>query len=254
MRYIFIGDIHGCIQELDLLIQKLELRSDDALVFLGDLVDRGPHSIAVIRRVKKLLEDYPNSVAVAGNHESKVIEQNRKGIYKERWMPDATEEDWAFLKSLPLLKQFDINGHKVSAVHAGFYPKFFKDYWQDGLSRIREDWHKGGGKYMSRARRFLRVRYIGPEGNMLSLGENKEGDYFWATRYDGKEGYVFYGHEPYLRPAEPRLAEHACGLDTGAVFGGRLTAAIVESDPRKAKFVSVDALETYVEPKYEFLQ
>lgn len=254
MRHIFIGDIHGCLKELNLLIEKLDLESDDALIFLGDLVDRGPDSIGVIRRVKCLLGMYPNSVAVAGNHESKVIEQRRQGCFKEEWTPHASEEDWAFLKSLPLLKQFEINGHRAVAVHGGFYPRFFECYWEDGLSRIREAWHKGGGKYMSRARRFLYTRFIDENGRPVTLGKRKEHDRFWTDWYDGREGYVFYGHEPYLRPPEPRMAQHACGLDTACVFGGRLTAAVVSDNPKLAEFVSVPALKVYSEPQLKWLR
>ena len=147
----------------------------------------------------------------------------------------------------------EIGGHPVVVVHAGFFPKFFVDYAEDGLSRIRDDWHKGGGKYMSRARRFLRVRYVNPEGNMVALGQEKEGDYFWAESYDGAQGYVFYGHQPYLKPSIPRSWEHACGIDTGCCFGGRLTAAVVIDDPHHAKFVSVDALDVYAAPREDWI-
>ena len=254
MRDIFIGDVHGCIEELDLLIDKLELRKGDLLHFVGDLVDRGPDSRAVIRRARELLCAYPGSDAVAGNHESKVLEQRKKGIYKEPWTPDALDDEWRFLASLPLLKRLNINGHQVIVVHAGFFPKFFVDYAEDGLNRIRDDWHKGGGKYMSRARRFLRVRYVNPEGNMVALGQEKPGDYFWAEGYDGAQGYVFYGHQPYLKPPIPRSWNHACGIDTGCCFGGRLTAAIVVDDPQRAKFVSVDALDVYAEPREDWIE
>jgi predicted phosphodiesterase len=253
MRYIFIGDVHGCIEELNLLIAKLDLRPGDILIFVGDLVDRGPDSRAVIRRVRELLEQYPGSFAVAGNHESKVLEQRKKGLFKEPWTPDATEDEWEFLASLPLLKQLDVNGHQVTVVHAGFFPKFFDDYSEEGLSRIKDAWHKGGGKYMNRARRFLRVRFVNPEGNMVALGQEKSGDYFWAKGYDGREGYVFHGHQPYFNPPEPRQWDHAIGIDTGICFGGCLTAAVVTGNPREAEFVSVAALDVYAEPREDWI-
>jgi hypothetical protein len=247
MRTIFIGDTHGCNDELHSLITELHLRSDDRLAFVGDLVDRGPDSIGVIRYVKELLSHYPGSSCVAGNHESKVIEQRRKGLFKEPWTPDASEDDWKFLESLPLIKKLpDLN---VTVVHGGIFPRFFQSY-PEGLSRIESNWHQSKGKYMDRAKRFLRVRFVNPEGNMVSLGQETDEDVFWTERYDGREGYVFYGHQPYINPPKPQLSEHAAGIDTGCVFGGRLTAAVVTDDPRKAEFVSVPALKMYSQPRF----
>lgn len=254
MRHIFVGDVHGCIDELNLLLKELALASGDTLHFVGDLVDRGPDSRAVIRRVQGLLDQYPGSSAVAGNHESKVLEQRKRGLFKEPWTPDASEEDWGFISGLPLLKQLNINGYKIVVVHAGFFPKFFTDYAEKGLSQIRNDWHKGGGKYMDRARRFLRVRYVNSEGNMVALGQEQPGDVFWAENYDGREGFVFYGHQPYLDPCQPKIWKHAIGIDTGCCFGGKLSAAILGEgqEPLLAEFVSVDALGVYAEPREDW--
>ena len=72
MRHIIIGDIHGCIDELKMLIQKLELQQDDHLYFIGDLIDRGPDSVGVVKYVKALSEDYA-VVLILGNHEEKFL-------------------------------------------------------------------------------------------------------------------------------------------------------------------------------------
>lgn len=250
MRHIFIGDIHGCLLELDLLIKEIKPDPADALVFLGDLIDRGPDNIGVVRRVKELLDQYPSSVCVAGNHENYKIELLRKEKLND-WAVELSSADWNFLKSLPLLKQFSISGSKAVAVHGGFYPKFFVHY-KEGLSRIRtKDWHRGGGKYMRRARRFLYTRYIDTDGNVVAITEKKPGSIFWAEKYNGNYGYVFYGHEPYLEPAKPKLYPHACGLDTGCVFGGSLTAAIVTDNPRNPEFVSIPALKQYAKRRQD---
>jgi len=248
MRTIFISDIHGCLEEFKCLIAELQLQAGDRLALGGDLVDRGPNSIGVIRYVKELLALYPGSFCVAGNHESKVIEQRRKGLFKEPWTPDASDDDWKFLESLPLIKKLpDLN---VVVVHGGFFPKFFQSY-PEGLARIEDNWHRSKGKYMDRAKRFLYVRYVNPDGNMVSLGQETDQDVFWTEWYDGQEGYAFYGHQPYIDPPEPRLSEHAAGIDTGCVFGGRLTAAVVRDDPRKAEFVSVPAMKMYAQPRFD---
>lgn len=248
MRIIVIGDVHGCLQELKDLIAKLDLRPGDRLIFVGDLVDRGPDSIGVIRYVKQLLAQYPGSKCVAGNHESKVLNQRDKGIFKEEWATKAEDSDWEFLDSLPLAHRLPELG--VTIVHAGFYPRFFKCH-PEGLEKMQHPWRKDKSKYMDRARRLLFVRYVSPEGQTVSLGQETDQDVFWTERYDGREGYVFYGHQPYLNPPEPVLTKFACGLDTGCCFGGRLTAAVFQRDPRKAEFVSVPALAQYSKPRVE---
>lgn len=72
-RTIIIGDIHGCFGELLELLDKVDLRPDDLLVSVGDLVDRGPAPGEVIR----LFRERPNSAVVMGNHERKHV----RGIF-----------------------------------------------------------------------------------------------------------------------------------------------------------------------------
>ena len=68
MRHIFIGDVHGMLDELNTLLSKLELREDDQIVFVGDLLDKGPDSPGVVSRVRTLSTKH-NVVLVMGNHE-----------------------------------------------------------------------------------------------------------------------------------------------------------------------------------------
>lgn len=88
---------------------------------------------------------------------------------------------------------------------------------------------------------------------MVALGDERAGSVHWTARYDGCEGYCFFGHDPQLDPATPLVAEHAMRLDTGACFGGALTAAIVEpgSHPRDAKIVRVQG-SRYAEPREQW--
>jgi predicted MPP superfamily phosphohydrolase len=69
-RYILIGDVHGCLTELQALLGRIAPRLDDTLVFLGDLVDKGPESPAVVRWVRHLSTLY-RVVLIEGNHEEK---------------------------------------------------------------------------------------------------------------------------------------------------------------------------------------
>ena len=80
MRTFAIGDIHGCLQSLETLLDSLELKPDDRLIFLGDYVDRGPNSRGVIELLM-LLSQNPNHRFLRGNH--------------EQWMLDSRwEKDW----------------------------------------------------------------------------------------------------------------------------------------------------------------
>lgn len=80
MRTFAIGDIHGCLSALETLLDLLELRPDDRLVFLGDYVDRGPDSRGVIELLMRLSQN-PTHCFVRGNH--------------DQWMLDSRfEKDW----------------------------------------------------------------------------------------------------------------------------------------------------------------
>ena len=76
---------------------------------------------------------------------------------------------------------------------------------------------------------LMRTRYIDAQkGSFIGLGHEKSGDPFWADVYDGRFGHVIFGHQPFLEGV--KYFNHATGIDTGAVFGGSLTALIVEDD------------------------
>ena len=241
-RHIFIGDIHGCLSELDELLARIELRTGDRLYFVGDLVDRGPDSVGVVRRVRELLSLHAGSVAVCGNHEFKALRAHERSVIRRDWEADATEPDWAFLRSLALFHRVEELGAIV--LHGGLYPALFNNHGP--LQPLHEHWHRGGGKRGERTRRLLYVRNVDEAGNMASGDTGTR----WTEHYDGREGVVFFGHDPLLDPPEPLITDHAVGLDTGCCFGGRLTAAIVESggDPRRPAFVSVPG-QRYAEPR-----
>lgn len=82
-------------------------------------------------------------------------------------------------------------------------------------------------------------KQVRPEGSFISLGQEGPNDPFWAETYDGRFGWVYFGHSPFVGE-EPTQFPHATGLDTGCVFGGSLTAVILE-EGHERKFVSVKA-------------
>lgn len=248
-RTFVIGDVHGCYDELRNLVAELNANADDRFAFVGDIVDKGPHTLKALRFVRLLLSLYPGSVCVAGNHESKALERKRKGKLEtkgEDWTRQATDEDWAFIKSMPLYHRYpELN---ALILHAGIFPRFF-DLYPEGLDDKRchrEDWQRKGGKYLSRARRFQYVRFVDPKtGNMVALGDETDETPLWTDFYDGREGHIYYGHEP-QRDFQPKMSEHATCVDTSCVTGGRLTAAVLRKGTNP-EFVQVHAIKTYQE-------
>ena len=78
-------------------------------------------------------------------------------------------------------------------------------------------------------------------------GQESEASRHWSDGYDGREGFCFYGHSPFLTPPEPRRSPFAIGLDTACCFGGRLTAAVLGPgvSPADASLLSVAARAAY---------
>lgn len=246
-RLFVIGDVHGMLDELQRLVGSLSPQGDDRFAFLGDLVDKGPHSLGVIAYVRELLAAFPGSLSICGNHEDSAMRLYAKAqkadswdglrkAVKEPWLKSMGEDQYQWLRSLPLVAR-PLPG--LIMVHGGMFPAYFDKHGEVG--EVSTDWHRGGGKRMDRMRRFMRVRHVYKpgtfskkgkpvDGQMVSLGDEGESTRNWADWYDGREGFAFYGHAP-QRNGKPVLHSHAMGLDTGAVFGGRLTAAVVDHEP-----------------------
>ena len=99
-RTIIIGDVQGCLAELDALLDRVGLTSDDALYFVGDLVARGPSSLGVLRRVREV-----SARSVIGNHEERLLaarEARRRAEALPKLEPSHAElletlqdEDWS---------------------------------------------------------------------------------------------------------------------------------------------------------------
>ena len=261
MRTFIIGDVHGMLPELESLVGLLRPQEGDRFALLGDLVDKGPDSIGVVDYVRKLVGAFPGSTVIAGNHEESALRLYDKAqkagnwdgirkVDKEPWLRDLDSDRAEWIRSLPLFARLVDYPYHVMLVHGGLFPAYF-DHYDAFPSDSPEDWHKGGGKLVDRMRRILRIRHVynpgalsdkgkDVSGQMVELGNEGPSTQRWADWYDGREGFVFFGHDP-SRSGEPIRYSHAVGMDTGAVFGGRLTAAILEdgSDPSSVRFASV---------------
>jgi protein phosphatase len=199
-----IGDVHGCRDELEELIAKLDPAR--RLVFVGDLCDRGPDTPGVLRLVMKLVREGRAEVVV-GNHDDKLMRALRGAKVKaahglELSLAQLEEEPESFragiasfIDSLPT--HLSLDGGRLLVVHAGMKPELID-------------------APMSRRRPFALYGETTGETDEYGLPVRVD----WARGYSGR-ALVVYGHTPQL---EPRWVNETVCIDTGCVYGGKLTA------------------------------
>lgn len=214
-RIIAIGDIHGCHEELALLLRRLDPQPDDQLILLGDLVNRGPDSLKVLDLARA-----HRAIALLGNHELRLLEHRRSGGQTKLKETDAATlaalrpEDWDFLEAMPLTHHLpEIN---TVFVHGGFLPG--------------QPWFKQTADVVTR------VQVVDREGRPRKRAECPEG-VLWADLWSGPP-FVVYGHIP--RPDLYKL-KWSVGIDTACVMGGHLTAYVLPD----RRFVQVRARRRY---------
>ncbi|MHC5064302.1 MAG: metallophosphoesterase [Planctomycetota bacterium] len=204
MRRIFIGDIQGCLDALNRLLSAVDFDpSRDRLHPVGDLVNKGPDSVAVLARLHKL-----DAQPVLGNHDLRWLRRGK--------IEDQTLEGW--LASQPIVRVMD----DLIMVHAGLHPEW-KESDLANLSDEQIDF-------------AVTVRYC------TSTGKRPEKDWPppeapylpWDEHYEGSKQVVF-GH--WARRGLTRTSK-VIGLDSGCVYGGKLSAWIAEED----RFVQVNGL------------
>ncbi|MFV2120200.1 polynucleotide kinase-phosphatase, partial [Streptomyces sp. Act-28] len=206
-----VGDVHGCASELEALLAELGYvdgrhPGGRTAVFVGDLVDRGPDSPGVLRRVMSMVES-GDALCVSGNHENKLGRWlSGREVRRTHGLAETIEqlerEDDAFRQRVRefvdgLVSHYVLDGGRLVVCHAGLPEK----YHGRTSGRVRS--HALYGDTTGETDEFgLPVRYP------------------WAEEYRGR-ATVVYGHTPV--PDTSWVNNTIC-LDTGVVFGGRLTA------------------------------
>jgi hypothetical protein len=217
-RTIIVGDVHGCRAELDWLLDRARFEAGDRLILVGDLVARGPDSLGVLDIARRT-----GAIIVRGNHEQKLLDSRHApvGRLHREVARSLRPVDWTLLETSPL--SLDLPEHGLRVVHAGVMP----------------------GQSWAQQRReiLLNIRTI----------LYKQRKVLWGTRYAGPPHIVF-GHH-----ASPGLQLHpwATGLDTGCVYGGRLTAIVLAHGQRMPRapaqrrllLVSQQAARVYFDPE-----
>ena len=236
-----VGDVHGCADELEGLLAALGYERDDGGVwrhpagrkalFVGDLVDRGPRIPDVLRLVMRMVEA-GTALAVPGNHDLKLVKKLRgrdvqitHGLadslqQREREPAEFRQRAGDFLDGL--VSHYALDGGRLVVAHAGM-----KEEMQG----------RGSGK----VRDFALYGETTGETDEFGLPVR----YNWAAEYRG-QAHVVYGHTPV---PEAEWLNRTINVDTGCVFGGKLTAL---RWPEK-ELVSVPAKRVYAEPARPFL-
>ena len=210
-----IGDVHGCHAELVALLTRLgyAVTADNAVhpegrtaVFVGDLVDRGPDSPGVLRLVMGMVAA-GTALCVPGNHEQKLARKlNGRNVQLTHGLPETlaqldaeTPEFVARVRTFieGLVSHYVLDGGRLVVAHAG----------------LKEAYH---GRASGRVRSFALYGETTGETDEYGLPVR----YPWARDYRGTAAVV-YGHTP---TPEPEWINNTICLDTGCVFGGKLTA------------------------------
>jgi protein phosphatase len=241
-----VGDVHGCREELLALLEKLGYEATEAgsggapgfrhpqgrkAVFLGDLVDRGPDTPGVLRTVMAMVEGGA-ALCVPGNHDVKLMRKLRgRNVRITHGLAES-------------LAQLEGEDEGFRAKVAAFIDRLVSHYVLDDGKLVVAH---AGMKEPLQGRGSARVRDFALYGE--TTGETDEFGlpvrYDWAAEYRGR-ATVVYGHTPV---PEPEWLNGTLCIDTGCVFGGRLTALRYP----ERETVSVPAARTYFAPVKPFL-
>ena len=238
-----IGDVHGCCDELIELLGKLGYSEgppgawghpERKAIFLGDLVDRGPKIPEVVRLVMESV-NAGYALCVPGNHDMKFM--------RRIWGKDVQVRH-GLAESLAQFETYEAHYRGFSRIAAEFIHELVSHYVLDDGKLVVAH---AGMKEEMQGRGSGAVREFALFGE--TTGETDEFGlpirYNWAAEYRGR-AMVVYGHTPV---PEPEWLNRTINIDTGCVFGGRLTALRY---PEK-ELVSVAAKATYAVPARPFL-
>ena len=206
-----IGDIHGCADLLDAMLERIETHAAGAakkLVFIGDYVDRGPDSARVVETLRKLEWREPDRVVcLMGNHEAMLVKSLRE--------PGALD-NWLYNGGAETLASFDAEGPEE-------LPGDVLD-WIEGLPTLHADplrWYVHAG---------FRPDAEAPDPDIETRLWIRE-PFLSSDRDFGR--HVVHGHTPQT-DGRPEQRAFRTNLDTGAIYGGPLTAGVFTSDAAKA--------------------
>jgi bis(5'-nucleosyl)-tetraphosphatase (symmetrical) len=269
MKTYAIGDLQGCMHEAQLLLDRIaseeqergETDADRAIVFVGDLVNRGPDSLGALRRVKALCEAArgPKVEALLGNHDLHLlavaagVQRASRGDTFEEILAAPDRDallDWLRARPLALLRGSHLLFHagvmptwttaqtvalsaEVEAVLQGprwraFLANMYgntPDRWDDSL--------QGDERLRCIVNAFTRMRFCTPDGTMVFGHKESAGapegsgllPWFELAGRRTRDVTVVFGHWSALGLL---MRDDVVGLDSGCVWGGKLSAVCLE--------------------------
>jgi bis(5'-nucleosyl)-tetraphosphatase (symmetrical) len=270
-----VGDVQGCAPSLKALVKKLPKKSK--MIFLGDLVNRGPNSLSALRQLKSLQES-DRAECILGNHDLHLLAidaglRNTKGLDTVDAIlkaPDRKELiNWIRKRPMALT-----NG-KVLTVHAGVLPqwdlqqtiecaqevekalrsKSYKDFLANMYGNTPSKWSnslKGYERLRLITNALTRMRFCTPGGQLEF--ESKEG------LENGPKGYIPWFKVPKRKTANTLIyfghwstlgllrRNNVIGLDTGCVWGGKLTALEISDSNKDSKGLEIIQVDGYDHP------
>ena len=232
---VVYGDVHGCLDEFKILREKANLKAGDIEVLVGDIINKGPFSIETLHYIKK-----HNILSVMGNNEARIIKlYNRYLKEGEKYLKEIkpheketilqiTKKEIVRLEKLPYFLKFS----NLTILHGGIKGSTKLDKKLDNKAK----------------KEITLLRFLDRNLEPIAWNNFDERYKFWSELYDGREGFIVFGHHPFN---EPKIDEFSLGIDTGCVYGGKLTAVKFnvnereEVDTKNYKLISVLALKKY---------
>lgn len=208
MSVFAIGDLHGCPDELEVLLDHVRAGGDDTVVFLGDYVDRGPRVRPLVERLLRLRTEGPQTVFLRGNHEDMLLAYlGLGGRHADAYLANG---------GTATLASYDIPDGVAGAAAAALMPAPHLEFLR-------------GLVLMHRYGRFLFV-HAGVRPGVPLDGQDEE-DLLWIREefFRGRHDLpwtVVFGHTP-QREARVALPFYV-GLDTGLVYGNKLSCLDVD--------------------------
>jgi serine/threonine protein phosphatase 1 len=199
MNKIFVvGDIHGCFDKLYALMDKIPIDyARDQLIFIGDYIDRGPSSVDVVNYLVNFKELFPGTIFLKGNHED-MLQNYLDGSDRFTYMLNGGQQTLDEY----LNRSNDPEAFPIPSEHLEFFNSLRLYYQTEDYIFV----HAG-----------LREK--------VPLESQEQTDLLWIRdefiHSDFNFGKrVIFGHTPFK---EPLLQSNKIGIDTGAVYGNRLT-------------------------------
>ena len=270
-----VGDIQGCAPSLKALVKKLSTKSK--MIFLGDLVNRGPDSLGALRQLKQLQEEQ-RIECILGNHDLHLLAVDA-GIRKTKGLdtvqPILDAPDRAELMHWLRHRPMALSNGKVLTVHAGVLPQWdlgqaiecaqevekalrkknYKEFLANMYGNTPNKWSnslKGYERLRVITNALTRIRFCTPSGTMDF--ESKEGfesgpkgyiPWFKTPKRKTQDTLIYFGHWSTLGLLREK---NVIGLDTGCVWGGKLTAMEIPDSGKASDKLEIIQVAGYDHP------